>query len=306
MPDPQRTHVMWGLGKVGSVLQVQTSKSHLVVLKSCFTLSRAGLCNVGNESGHPVHGEQGPRGGRGQAGVVPRHTGDHPEAGSSVASGQRYDHTHTHTEVIHTLRHLEIEIPTCLYQVFFFSFFPVVFVVSQFDGRSGRCFLPFALGRKRPFFWGWGGFGLFEASKLDAAGQKADCQCFCRVDRQAVSTGEQIQVKSRSQLHDGRAAGSGRPVPGQARGHVRVGRPQEGRPRRPRPQLSSPQSAVALPSVLFWQYLSEPSFEEEMCLWRHFLKHKVLVSCGQAFFCSMPGWFRIVFSDQDRRLRLGR
>ncbi|XP_056909084.1 1-aminocyclopropane-1-carboxylate synthase-like protein 1 [Takifugu flavidus] len=53
------------------------------------------------------------------------------------------------------------------------------------------------------------------------------------------------------------------------------------------------------------KFLAEPSFEEELRLWRHFLKHKVVLSCGQAFSCSTPGWFRIVFSDQDRRLKLG-
>lgn len=31
----------------------------------------------------------------------------------------------------------------------------------------------------------------------------------------------------------------------------------------------------------------------------------MVLSCGQAFSCSSPGWFRIVFSDQDTRLQLG-
>ncbi|XP_034032725.1 1-aminocyclopropane-1-carboxylate synthase-like protein 1 isoform X2 [Thalassophryne amazonica] len=55
----------------------------------------------------------------------------------------------------------------------------------------------------------------------------------------------------------------------------------------------------------FRKYLRESSFEEELSMWRRFLRHKVLLSCGQAFFCSTPGWFRIVFSDQQHRLQLG-
>ncbi|XP_028307464.1 1-aminocyclopropane-1-carboxylate synthase-like protein 1 isoform X2 [Gouania willdenowi] len=53
------------------------------------------------------------------------------------------------------------------------------------------------------------------------------------------------------------------------------------------------------------KYLREPSFEEEFRLWRNFTRHKVLISCGQAFSCSTPGYFRIVFSDQQQYLRLG-
>lgn len=68
---------------------------------------------------------------------------------------------------------------------------------------------------------------------------------------------------------------------------------------------SYPAERRRTPVSLCWQYLAEPSFEEEMCLWRHFLKHKVVLSCGRAFSCSTPGWFRIVFSDQDHRLKLG-
>ncbi|KAL6474166.1 hypothetical protein MHYP_G00177270 [Metynnis hypsauchen] len=52
-------------------------------------------------------------------------------------------------------------------------------------------------------------------------------------------------------------------------------------------------------------YLKEQTFVEELCLWRCFVKHRVLLSCGQAFSCSSPGWFRIVFSDQQRHLQLG-
>ncbi|XP_028263486.1 1-aminocyclopropane-1-carboxylate synthase-like protein 1 [Parambassis ranga] len=53
------------------------------------------------------------------------------------------------------------------------------------------------------------------------------------------------------------------------------------------------------------KYLRESSFEEELSLWRCFLRHKVVLSCGQAFSCSTPGWFRIVFADQQHHLQLG-
>lgn len=55
----------------------------------------------------------------------------------------------------------------------------------------------------------------------------------------------------------------------------------------------------------FSKYLKERTFAEELRVWRCFLKHRVLLSCGQAFSCSSPGWFRIVFSDQRHRLQLG-
>ncbi|XP_054998247.1 1-aminocyclopropane-1-carboxylate synthase-like protein 1 [Sorex araneus] len=53
------------------------------------------------------------------------------------------------------------------------------------------------------------------------------------------------------------------------------------------------------------KYLPEGTFEEEARLWRRFLDHKVLLSPGRAFACVEPGWFRVVFSDQAHRLRLG-
>ncbi|KAM3870463.1 1-aminocyclopropane-1-carboxylate synthase-like protein 1 [Diretmus argenteus] len=53
------------------------------------------------------------------------------------------------------------------------------------------------------------------------------------------------------------------------------------------------------------KYLREPSFVEELSLWRCFIRHKVVLSCGQAFCCSTPGWFRIVFANQQRHLQLG-
>ncbi|EHA99854.1 1-aminocyclopropane-1-carboxylate synthase-like protein 1 [Heterocephalus glaber] len=53
------------------------------------------------------------------------------------------------------------------------------------------------------------------------------------------------------------------------------------------------------------KYLPRGTFEEEMQLWRRFLDSKVLLSCGKAFECKEPGWFRVVFSDRAHRLRLG-
>ncbi|KTF97285.1 hypothetical protein cypCar_00005755 [Cyprinus carpio] len=53
------------------------------------------------------------------------------------------------------------------------------------------------------------------------------------------------------------------------------------------------------------KYLKEKTFAEELSLWRCFLKHKVLLSCGQAFSCVSPGWFRIIFTDRLHKLQLG-
>ncbi|XP_068117332.1 1-aminocyclopropane-1-carboxylate synthase-like protein 1 isoform X2 [Hyperolius riggenbachi] len=55
----------------------------------------------------------------------------------------------------------------------------------------------------------------------------------------------------------------------------------------------------------FRKYLRATTFEEEVILWRHFLDNKVLLSCGKAFECSEPGWFRVIFSDKTHRLQLG-
>ncbi|XP_061466803.1 1-aminocyclopropane-1-carboxylate synthase-like protein 1 isoform X1 [Rhineura floridana] len=55
----------------------------------------------------------------------------------------------------------------------------------------------------------------------------------------------------------------------------------------------------------FRKYLRRGTFEEEMLLWRRFLDNKVLLSCGKAFECSEPGWFRIIFADKIHRLQLG-
>ncbi|XP_056095176.1 1-aminocyclopropane-1-carboxylate synthase-like protein 1 [Rhinichthys klamathensis goyatoka] len=53
------------------------------------------------------------------------------------------------------------------------------------------------------------------------------------------------------------------------------------------------------------KYLKEKTFAEELSVWRCFLKHRVLLSCGQAFSCGSPGWFRIIFTDQQHKLQLG-
>ncbi|XP_051978385.1 1-aminocyclopropane-1-carboxylate synthase-like protein 1 [Xyrauchen texanus] len=53
------------------------------------------------------------------------------------------------------------------------------------------------------------------------------------------------------------------------------------------------------------KYLKEKTFAEELSMWSCFIKHKVLLSCGQAFNCTSPGWFRIIFSDQQHKLKLG-
>ncbi|XP_029438787.1 1-aminocyclopropane-1-carboxylate synthase-like protein 1 [Rhinatrema bivittatum] len=55
----------------------------------------------------------------------------------------------------------------------------------------------------------------------------------------------------------------------------------------------------------FRKYLKKETFEEEVMLWRHFLENKVLLSCGKAFECCEPGWFRIIFADKTHRLQLG-
>ncbi|XP_074853625.1 1-aminocyclopropane-1-carboxylate synthase-like protein 1 isoform X3 [Carettochelys insculpta] len=55
----------------------------------------------------------------------------------------------------------------------------------------------------------------------------------------------------------------------------------------------------------FRKYLRTGTFEEEMLLWRRFLDNKVLLSCGKAFECSEPGWFRFIFADKTHRLQLG-
>ncbi|XP_028916395.1 uncharacterized protein LOC100079242 isoform X3 [Ornithorhynchus anatinus] len=55
----------------------------------------------------------------------------------------------------------------------------------------------------------------------------------------------------------------------------------------------------------FRKYLRSGTFEEEMQLWRRFLDSKVLLSCGKAFECREPGWFRIIFADKTHRLQLG-
>ncbi|KAM8861183.1 1-aminocyclopropane-1-carboxylate synthase-like protein 1 [Synchiropus picturatus] len=53
------------------------------------------------------------------------------------------------------------------------------------------------------------------------------------------------------------------------------------------------------------KYLAKPTFEEELSVWRGFLRHKVVLTCGQVFSCSTPGWFRIVFADSMSILEQG-
>ncbi|XP_057603948.1 1-aminocyclopropane-1-carboxylate synthase-like protein 1 isoform X3 [Hippopotamus amphibius kiboko] len=79
--------------------------------------------------------------------------------------------------------------------------------------------------------------------------------------------------------------------------------------------VSEELQALGIPSVsrgagfFVWvdlrKHLREATLEEEMLLWRRFLDNKVLLSFGKAFECKEPGWFRLVFSDETHRLRLG-
>ncbi|KAK2117833.1 hypothetical protein P7K49_004720 [Saguinus oedipus] len=52
------------------------------------------------------------------------------------------------------------------------------------------------------------------------------------------------------------------------------------------------------------KYLDPCTFEEEQLLYRRFLDHKLLLSCGKAYMCKEPGWFRLVFADELPRLKL--
>ena len=40
------------------------------------------------------------------------------------------------------------------------------------------------------------------------------------------------------------------------------------------------------------------TFEEERKLWREFIDNGVYLSSGEAFHCSEPGWFRVVYSTE--------
>ncbi|PIA34285.1 hypothetical protein AQUCO_03800106v1 [Aquilegia coerulea] len=56
--------------------------------------------------------------------------------------------------------------------------------------------------------------------------------------------------------------------------------------------------------LFFWmdlrRLLKEPTFEEEMKLWRVIIHEvKLNVSPGQSFHCSEPGWFRVCFANMD-------
>lgn len=159
----------------------------------------------------------------------------------------------------------------------------------------------FLLGGEINSFW------ISERTKHETAGQNAKCPCF-RTVAEWIDT--QYLPRNRSRLKAAHSYVTGElrglDVPYLDRSAAlfvwadlrKVG--QSGR------DFSSHLTERRHTSLfLCWQFLAEPSFEEEMRLWRHFLKHKVVLSCGQAFSCSTPGWFRIVFSDQDRRLKLG-
>ncbi|XP_012308066.2 probable inactive 1-aminocyclopropane-1-carboxylate synthase-like protein 2 isoform X1 [Aotus nancymaae] len=52
------------------------------------------------------------------------------------------------------------------------------------------------------------------------------------------------------------------------------------------------------------KYLDPCTFEEEQLLYRRFLDHKLLLSCGKAYMCKEPGWFRLIFADELPRLKL--
>ncbi|KAL6565969.1 acetyl-coenzyme A synthetase 2 [Orobanche hederae] len=46
--------------------------------------------------------------------------------------------------------------------------------------------------------------------------------------------------------------------------------------------------------------LEEPTFEEEMKLWRVIINDvKLNVSPGSSFHCHEPGWFRVCFANMD-------
>ncbi|CAI9764189.1 unnamed protein product [Fraxinus pennsylvanica] len=47
-------------------------------------------------------------------------------------------------------------------------------------------------------------------------------------------------------------------------------------------------------------FLSEPTFEGEMALWRVIINDvKLNVSPGSSFHCVEPGWFRVCFANMD-------
>ncbi|KAK6491124.1 1-aminocyclopropane-1-carboxylate synthase-like protein 1 [Huso huso] len=55
----------------------------------------------------------------------------------------------------------------------------------------------------------------------------------------------------------------------------------------------------------FRKFLKTQTFEAEMDLWWKLIHEKVYISPGQAFYCSEPGWFRLVFSDTVNKIQLG-
>ncbi|RXM32271.1 1-aminocyclopropane-1-carboxylate synthase-like protein 1, partial [Acipenser ruthenus] len=55
----------------------------------------------------------------------------------------------------------------------------------------------------------------------------------------------------------------------------------------------------------FRKFLQTQTFEAEMDLWWKLIHEKVYIGPGQAFYCSEPGWFRLVFSDSVSKIQLG-
>ncbi|XP_054999661.1 probable inactive 1-aminocyclopropane-1-carboxylate synthase-like protein 2 [Sorex araneus] len=53
------------------------------------------------------------------------------------------------------------------------------------------------------------------------------------------------------------------------------------------------------------KYLHPCTFEQELCLHRRFLDHKVILCPGKACMCSEPGWFCLVFAEKLPQLEQG-
>lgn len=111
LPDPQRTHVMWGMSKVRAVLNAAwaphcetfniTPDGAINIFSYCvlvfkvfffflYTVSFLGLCNVRNQNRSSVQWEHRPCGGYGQALPVSWYFWNYPAPGGTAASGQRY------------------------------------------------------------------------------------------------------------------------------------------------------------------------------------------------------------------------
>ncbi|XP_055991313.1 probable inactive 1-aminocyclopropane-1-carboxylate synthase-like protein 2 [Sorex fumeus] len=53
------------------------------------------------------------------------------------------------------------------------------------------------------------------------------------------------------------------------------------------------------------KYLNPCTFDQELCLHRRFLDHKVILCPGKACMCSEPGWFCLVFAEKLPQLEQG-